>query len=389
MHPDRRALLALSGLALSTLALPGALTAWADTGGPVIDALGRRVTLRRPVNRIVLLDAIDVLSMAALHPAPSDLLAGWANIDKFDSDLVRRQYEVRTDGRKTPVIGGQTADTVSVEKLLALEPDLVVATAYMEPGLGDGVLTRRLEAAGIPVIFSNAASNRPAENAPSATPFDDMARTLRMWGAVLDRGERAEAFIAFVQERLVRVQDRVRGIPPVKTYLEVQSTDDDCCWAAGQRIWGDLLAMAGGRNLSAVTAPWYAKIAVEQLMAEAPAVYIASGGAFGAGVRPGIGPGLDPVKAQEGLRRLIARTGLATLPAVRDGRVHGVWTGLLTAPPLHILFVESVATWLHPDAFHDIDPADTLADLNRRFLAKPLPGPCWTSLPAARTAGSR
>lgn len=393
MPLGRRALLGLSSLALSRLALPGlaaaAATDNAATDNTVVDAVGRKVRLSPPANRIVLLDAVDALSMAALHPAPSQLIVGWAGVDKFDSDLVRRQYETRPDGRKIPVIGGQTADTVSVEKLLALEPDLVAATAYMEPGLGDGALARRLEAAGIPVIFSSAASNRPAGSGVSGDPFGDMASAMRMWGSILGRRDRAENYIAFVHERLAGLSARLRDAAPTKTYLEVQSTDDDCCWAAGQRIWGDLLAIAGGRNLSAVSAPWYAKIPIEQLMTEAPAVYIASGGAFGAGVRPGVGPGLDPAKAEEGLRRLIARTGFGALPAVRDGRVHGVWTGLLTVPPLNVLFVEVAAKWLHPDALRDANPADTLAELNRRFLATPLPGPCWVSLPAAQAAGNR
>jgi iron complex transport system substrate-binding protein len=150
-----------------------------------------------------------------------------------------------------------------------------------------------------------------------------------------------------------------------------------------------LLVRAGGRTLSAVDAPWYAKIALEQLMAEAPEVYIASGGAFGAGSRPGIGPGLDPIAARTGLRRLVARTGFDTLPAVRDGRVHGVWTGLLTMPPLIILFVEVAAKWLHPELFTDMDPADTLHEINQRFLATPLQGPCWLSLAPTPDAGGQ
>ena len=354
----------------------------------VVDLVGRTVRLGRPVERIVLLDARDVLSLAILHPDPSHLVVGWANVDRFDSDLLRRQYEIRPGGGTIPAVGGQTADTLSLERILALEPDLVVTTAYMEPGLGKGILTRRLEAAGIPVIFSSAASNRQPRDGAAGDPFDDMVRALRMWGAVLGKRGAAEAFIAFVERRLAGVKQRLDATPPTKAYLEVQSTYDDCCWAAGQRIWGDLLVQAGGRNLSAVDAPWYAKVAPEQLMVEAPEVYIASGGAFGTGIRPAIGPGLDPAKGRAGLRRLTERTGFDTLPAVRNGRVHGVWTGLLTVPPLNVLFVEIAAKWLHPSPFRDVEPNDTQDEINRRFLAKPLPGPCWLSLaPTTETKG--
>lgn len=375
LAPSRRAVLA--GLGASIL-VPARATG-APASRTVEDMAGRTVGLAGPVRRIVLLDARDIVSIGVLDPDPSRLVVGWADADKFDSDLVRRQYEMRPDGTGAiTVVGGQTASTVSLESILALQPDLVVATAYMEPELGDGALTRRLEAAGIPVVFSSTTSN----SAPSGAsdPFATLARTMRMWGQILNQPGKAEAFVGFAQQHLDHVTKRIEATPPVKAYLEVQSTYDDCCWAAGQRIWGDLLAMAGGRNLSVVDAPWYARIALEQLIAEAPEVYIASGGAFGNGIRPAIGPGLDPAEGRDGLRRLTERRGFDTLPAVRDGRVHGMWTGLLTIPPLNILFVEVAAKWLHPTIFTDLDPTETLGALNETFLAKPIPGPCWLSL---------
>lgn len=372
----RRRAAALLAAAAAVPALPGR----AEWRVAVTDMIGRPVTLTAKVERVVLLDARDALTMAMLHPDPSALIVGWAGAETFDSDAVRRQYETRSDGSAIPVVGGQTADTVSVEAILALAPDLVVATAHVEPELADGALTRRLAAAGVPVIFSNAASNRPADPGASANPLAGLGTLMQLWGAVLGREAEALAFGRFIDERLAFVRDRLQAAAPVTTYLELQSTYDDCCWAAGNRIWGDLLALAGGRNLSAVDAPWFAKVATEQLIAEAPAVYIASGGAYAAGMRPAIGPGLDPDAGRAGLARLCERTGFATLPAVRDGRVHGIWTGLITVQPLNILFVEVAAKWLHPGLFADTDPADTLNDINSRFLAKPIGGPCWLSL---------
>lgn len=372
---SRRRLLTVMGA--SALIPPAAFAAG---GVSVQDALGRTVALKAPPQRIVLLDPLDIITMAVLDPAPSRLVVGWAGPDKFDSTLVRQQYEQRPDGSPIALVGGQTGDSLSLERILALEPDLVVTTAYMEPELTQGSLTQRLTAAGIPVLFSNGASNRQGG---AQDPFAELTQSLRLWGAVLGQSRRAEAYLAFVQDHAARIAQRLKGVAAVKTYLEVQSTYDDCCWVAGQHIWGALLAQAGGRSLSGVDAPWYAKIGREQLMTEAPEVYIASGGAYGAGLRPGIGPGLDPVAARQGLQRLTERSGLAVLPAVQNGRVHGVWSGLLAVPPLNILFVEVAARWLHPALFADLDPAATLAAINHQFLAHPLPQPCWLSLGAA------
>jgi iron complex transport system substrate-binding protein len=382
MRLDRRSLTVL--LASAALA-PGAVvtrppSVAAASRRTVTDMVGRTVELSRPAERIVLLDGRDILAMAMVHPAPSSLVVGWAGAELFDSDVVRAQYTERPDGSEIPRVGGQAADTISVESVLALAPDLVVATAHVEPELEQGALTRRLAEAGIPVIFSNAASNRPGGEAVARNLREDTGRLMRMWGTVLDKRQEAEAFVAFVDERLDRTQERLRDASRPKAYLEVQSTYDDCCWAAGTSVWGRLLALAGGRNLSVLDAPWYAKLSIEQLMTEAPQVYIACGGAYAAGMRPAIGPGLDPERGRAGLHRLCERTGFQTLPAVRDGRVHGIWTGLVTVQPLNLLFVEAAAKWLHPEAFEDADPERTLEEVNRRFLTQPLPGPCWLSL---------
>lgn len=378
MVTRRDCLKALGRAALAPLLAPPAGAAAAAPA--IVDLAGRPVMLTGPARRIVLLDAPDMLSLALLLPDPAAVVVGWAGIDRFDSDVVRRQYQTRPDGGTIPVIGGQTGDTIAVERIMALRPDLVVASAHVEPELGAGQLTRRLEGAGIAVAFANVASNGANKGPADGDPLAEMARALRLWARLVGAPERAEAYIAFVQTRAAAVTARVAALAPTATYLEVQSTYDDCCWAAGRHVWGQLLARAGGRGPDAVKAEWYAKIAPEQLIAEAPAVYIASGGAFGGGIRPEIGPGLDPDRGRAGLRRLGARPALAPAPAVRDGRVHGIWTGLLSAAPLNILFLEIAARWLHPDHTRDISPEDTLAEINRHFLARPLPGPCWLSL---------
>ena len=383
MMLDRRSfsLLLASAAALPMAAAPRPGRAAAAGQEVVTDMVGRAVYLHHPIERVVLLDARDALSMALLHADPSRLIAGWAAPELFDSDFVRRQYETRPGADGTiPVVGGQTADSVSVESIIALAPDLVVSTAHIDPGLGESVLTRRLEAAGIPVVFSNASSNRQTGAAADGNPSRDLGRLMRMWGTILGREQQAARFTEFVEERLATVRERLTEAEPPKVYLEVQSTYDDCCWAAGTRIWGDLLALAGGTNLSVIDSPWYAQVAIEQLLIEAPEVYIASGGAYASGMRPAIGPGLDPGQGREGLRRLSERTGFEMLPAVRNGRVHGIWTGLIAVHPFHILFVQIAAKWLHPNAFEDLQPENTLAEINRRFLAKPLEGACWVSL---------
>ena len=339
----------------------------------ITDMAGRKVTLSAAPQRIILLEARDILTMGLLAADPAARVVGWAAVDRIDSSPLQAQFE---RGRRIPVVGKQAPTTISLEGIVNLAPDLVVASAFMAPQ-GQGGLLDRLAGLGIPVVFTDVSSNA---DAPQGGPIDTLRRHMRLWGEILDAGDRAAAYLAFVDERLAQVVRRLTGAPAVTTYLEVQSTVDDCCWAAGKQVWGELLALAGGQPLPGVTAPWFQRLQREYLLATPHDVYIASGGGWVSGGRPAIGPGIDPAQGREGLRRLVARPGFADLASTRNGRVHGIWTGLISMAPLNILFVEVAAKWLHPERFADLDPAQTLAEINRRFLAAPIDGPLWVSL---------
>ncbi len=372
-HIDRRTFcgaLFLGGLISSSPILAAALRT-------VTDMAGRKVKLSGVPKRIVLLEAKDIVSMALVHPEPVSLVLGWAAVDRIDSRVLQRSFE---NDRRIEVVGKQTPDTISIEGLISLSPDLVVATSFMAPLLGDDLLVERLERAGIPVIFSDLSSNTTTDKTATTDTIVDMRRQLTMWGEILEAGERASAFLSFFDEHLDSVSRRLKGAPPVTTYLEVQSTLDDCCWAAGTKIWGELLEIAGGKTLPSVTAPWFQKLQLEYLLSTPNDVYIASGGGWDAGGRPAIGPGLDLAKGREGLRRLTERIGFNQIPSVRNGRVHGIWTGLISMSPLNIVFIELVAKWLHPEQCADLDAAATLAEINRQFLSIPIDGPLWVSL---------
>ena len=347
-------------------------------GEPIVltDMAGREVRLTAPPRRIILLEARDILTMACLHPEPAGLVAGWAAAERIDSPQLQRRLQ---GTRAIAPVGRLTADTVSREQIAGLSPDLVVTNYVMTPEGPSDPLVEWLAGNGVPVVFSDASTN--AASAPALTDPLALARAqLRLWGIIL--GEEAKAD-AFMDAQLRDLRQRLDGAPPVTTYLEVQSTLDDCCWAAGTLIWGELLAAAGGRTLPAVTAPWFQKLPLEYLIATPHDVYIAAGGGWAAGGRPAIGPGLDPAAARAALAALTRRTGFDQMASVRDERVHAIWTGLIAAAPLNILFIEIVATWLHPERCADLDPARTLAEINR-FMAVPIDGPLWVSLKEER-----
>jgi iron complex transport system substrate-binding protein len=343
----------------------------------VVDMAGRTVTLPARPKRIVLLEARDLLTMSLLHPDPASLVVGWAAVDRIDSDALQKRLANR---HELAVVAKQTPDTISLEGLISLAPDLVVSNMFMTPG-GDGdPLVQQLGKFGVPVVFSDASSNS-ASITTATNPTVELPKSMRLWGQLLGQEDKAERFIAVFDRQLADVDLRLKNVTPVTTYLEVQSTLDDCCWAAGNRIWGELLARAGGKPLAGVNAPWFQKLSLEAVLSTRHDVYIATGGGWQSAGRPAIGPGIDAELGQDGLKRIIAsRPGFDQLPSVRDHRAHGIWSGLISNPPLNIVFIALAAKWLHPDRFADFDPTTVLDAINKDFAAFPIDGPLWVSV---------
>lgn len=372
---DRRSFCGTLALGGWVGSLCGATRAAGDAPLMLTDLAGRQLRLATLPRRIILLEARDILTMACLHPHPAAHVVGWAAAERIDSPQLQERLQA---GRSIPLVGRLTADTISREQIVSLSPDLVVANTLMAPEGPSDPLVQWLESNGIPVVFSDTSSNADAPPAPQ-DPLALARGQLRLWGRILGADAKADAYIAFMDAHLRDLLERLDGTAPVTTYLEVQSTLDDCCWAAGTRIWGDLLAAAGGRPLPAVKAPWFQKLPLEYLIATPHQVYIAAGGGWAAGGRPPIGPWLDPAAARRALAALAGRTGFDHMASVRNQHVHAIWTGLIASPPLNILFIEITATWLHPARCADLDPADTLAEINR-LMAVPIQGPLWVSL---------
>ncbi|MBL3574689.1 ABC transporter substrate-binding protein [Rhodovulum sulfidophilum] len=348
-------------------ALAAPRLARAGAGIEARDVLGNRVALPAPPERIVLLDATDLISMAALIAEPGARLAGWASVPRLD---LGRAAWLAPEG--LPVVGKLSPDTVSAEGILALSPDLVVASAYMLPP-GGSVLESVLRAAGIPLAWTGGHDR-------ALPPGDKLDRAMGFWGAVLDRPQTARELAAWGRARFDAVRAATSG-PRPRTYMEIMSTYDTCCWAAGHAFWGGIFEIAGGHLLEASDG-WGAKLGPEGLIAFDPEVYIATGGSFAPELQPGIAPGLDPGQGREGLARAAARPALKDSAATRAGRVHGIWSGLATAPLMAPVLADCLGAWLHPETGANLDPRRTLTALNDRF-ARPLPGPLWLSLDAA------
>lgn len=113
------------------------------------------------------------------------------------------------------------------------------------------------------------------------------------------------------------------------------------------------------------------------MLAADPAIYVATGGTHLAKLNGLVlGLGVSRETATQSFAALLGRPGLAALTAIRNDRAYGLWH-LFNDTPLHIVAIEQLATWFHPDRFADVDPQATLNEISRRFSAIPLDGALW------------
>ncbi|MHA3904194.1 ABC transporter substrate-binding protein [Castellaniella sp. WN] len=360
---------------LRALLLGLACLAGAATAAPiqVTDVLGRRVTLPGPAHRVVLAQARHFQVLSLLAPDPAALLAGWSDELRTsfapDYQAALKRFPALA---QVPVVGRHTPDSFSVERTLALRPDLVVMTATfagLAPGqpAGESPLIGRLEAAGVPVIVIDF----------FIRPMENTVPSLRALGHAIGQGDRAEAFIDFYQRHMRAVAERLADLPadrrpPVFVHAHAGSTD--CCNSPGTGTFNEMIAYAGGHNIGAdVLKAATGKLNFEYINARAPQVYVATGTGARKGAGLAIGAGVTEAGARASLAHLIESNRLDALPAVRSGNSHGIWHAFNDSP-LHVVFIEALAHWIHPDRFADMDPAGTLREINERFLAVPLEG---------------
>jgi len=215
--------------------------------------------------------------------------------------------------RTKPKVGG-FADP-SIEAVLALEPDLVLAS----PGPGNREAVLAVERAGRRVVLV------PAET------LEDTYRaieTIARLCAVEGRGER---LIGRIRERIDAVARSAANAPRVRTLFCVQV--DPIIVAGAGTLPSELLELAGGENV--VTAPRYPRLGIESVLAAAPEVIVQAR--------------MDAVASDNsaGSEGRFWRRWSA-IPAVHDGRVYvRDLTPALRAGPRIADAVEMLAGLLH------------------------------------------
>lgn len=335
-------------------------TTSAHEGISAVDVLGRTVTLHEPAQRVVLgfyfEDFIAITGPGAMDRVVGLSLTPW-------KDWRPKQYEAYLEAIPSiadlPDVGDTENGTFSIEKVIALKPDLVVLAAWSYNALGENV--QQFEQAGIPVVVLD-------YNAQTLEKH--IASTLAL-GKLMGSEERAEELAALYKASYDDTMARVEKAGPSdkKVYVELaQKGPDTIGNSYGNGMWGKVIENVGGHNIAKGQVENWGPLNPEYVIAQQPDIILLAGSEWvGRDQAVLVGFGADPELAKERMAAYLNRSGWADLPAVKDGNVHAIYHG--GARTLSdFIYLRYIAKLVHPEAFQGVDSAGEIRAYYEKWM---------------------
>ena len=266
------------------------------------DMLGRDVTLGAPPRRIVSLVPSVTEILYALNA--EHLLVGVTDFCDFPPEAKRQ-----------PKVGGMVAP--SLEAIIALKPDLVIATTE---GTREDTFTQ-LSRVGVPVYLV------------AAHHVADATSLMRRLGELTGREGMAGPLVARLEQRIEAVKTAV--FPLVRPRVLYVLWPEPLIVPGRGSIVTELIQLAGGQSLTADDPDAWPRYSLEAAVAKSPEVILLANHGAGTGA-----------VSMDKWRRL------ASLPAVKSGRLLSVNGDLMHRyGPRFVDGLEQLARAIHPEAF--------------------------------------
>ena len=330
----------------------------------VTDLAGRKVSLKVPVQTVVLASGRHIHEFAAVAGKDFlDRIAGWGpDLNLYDQDTYDKYLEIIPEIADVPDVGYHSKGTFSTEKVISLNPEVVIFPLWLVGN--DDVLADigKLELAGIPSIFIDY-YNKPFENPVEST---------LLLGTLLGKEERAREITDFYKEQVDIVYSRLTKIvkPRPTVYLEVGSKGPDVYGNTYSNTsgWGAVIDKCRGNNIAEGVIENSGPINPEYLLSTNPDIIIFSG-SFWPSTYDSMRLGYHAATGTSGdlLGDFTKRPGWNTLDSVKTHNVHSLFHGF-SFRIYNFAGIQAFAKWFYPDEFKDLDPIENLKEFHKRFI---------------------
>lgn len=346
-------------IALSTMLLLGALSAWAAPT-TIEDVLGRKVSLELPAKRVLLgfyIEDYFAIGGDKSFDRLVGLSRGWFVKSR---PAVWAQYTAaRPTLRDVPDVGNVQDQSFSLEKALATKPDVVILADWQFKALASEI--PRLEAAGIPVVVVDY----------NAQTLERHLASTKVLGQLTGEAVRAQRIADEYRQVVEMIQQRIAKakLPRPRVYIELGDKGPaEHSYTYGKNMWGAMADLVGGDNVAAPFVKDWGPINPEQLLVTKPQViFIAGYESVSSPDAMQMGVGVPAGEARRRLQGFAQRKGWSALPAVQDARLYGVYHGA-TRSLLDAAQLQFLAKALYPTLFADIHPEATYQDFYRHYL---------------------
>jgi iron complex transport system substrate-binding protein len=271
--------------------------------GVVIDDLGRTVILPTHVARVV-----------SLSPAATETLFAIGAGDKVVGVTTLADYPPEV--KKLPQVGGYITESLNIERIVNLKPDLVISAGSLQLGI-----VNQLDKLGIVVM------------AIEPNSMTEIMASIRRLGKAVGCEADAERLATDLEKQILSLKQRLEGVDRPRVYYEVS---DKPLMAAGPNSFlGQLIEMAGGHNIFSDIDKAYPFVNSEQLVRRNPQIILVPN-------RP------------EAVHNLLQRDGWQLVDAVKQRRVIPVDEDRVSrSGPRIVEGLEIIAKSIHPERFSD------------------------------------
>lgn len=349
-----------------------------DSTVTVTDIAGRSVAVKSDVQRVFLGEGRLLYLTAMLDKQdPLKRIVGWPDdLKTADLDTYDKYRENFPQIDQVPVVGALAKGSFSAEKVIDLKPDVVVLTKSGFKSAQEIGAVDTLAKVGIPTVVVDFRDK----------PLETTVPSVKLLGTLMNRQEQANTFADYYAEQIDLVRTRVAGTAQPTTFLYRAAGITACCATFGPSNLGQVIELAGGRNLGSQLLPGESgSVAEEQLFASNPDQIVITGSNWtrSATKVPGVGfinlgYKADEAAARAQLDALVARPGWDNLKAVKDSGAHGLWHQFYGSPYNFVAAIQ-IAKWQHPDKFTDVDPTAVFREFHEKFLPITYSGTFWVS----------
>jgi iron complex transport system substrate-binding protein len=329
----------------------------------VTDLVGRTVTVNAPADRIVLTESSHAVEVAAiLGDSFTEKIVGWDGDFEVNAGDAYAKYLEKYPQMKDIAVVAEGNDPISVEKVVALKPDVVLMHIWQRMYYGDAIMdiVDKLDQAGIPTVFLDF----------YVDPMANSTKSMLLMGKILGNEQRAQEIVDFYNQQTDLVYSRLANITDAKpnVYIEIASaTPPEYGSSNGDVAWGAIIKKAGGNNIAeSLLGQDERPVSAEYVISKNPDIAILTGQNWSTPGSVKLGYFTDADLARSIMTPWLERPGWETLNAVKDHKVYGIYTGYCYSI-YNFVALEAFAKWFYPDQFSDVDVNAVLADFHARF----------------------